>query len=126
MEVKSYDGTTERSIRFKRGEVDGELEERPLAPKEKRTGTVVRWLPDLEVFTDINIPHENFKNIMRRQSVVNSGIRFVLHLEQEDGSFSEDVYYYQNGISDYLAETVGDSSLTAPVSWQIDRGCRDS
>ncbi|MBE6602088.1 MAG: DNA topoisomerase [Ruminococcaceae bacterium] len=125
MVVKSYDGTTERSIRFKKGEVDGELVERPLSPKEKRTGTVVHWLPDLEVFTDINIPHENFRNVMHRQSVVNSGIRFILHLEQEDGSFSEDVFFYQNGISDYLGETVGDSALTAPVSWHLEAQGRD-
>jgi len=125
MTVKSYDGTTERSIRFKKGEVDGELCERPLSPKEKRTGTVVHWLPDLEVFTDIDIPHENFRNVMHRQSVVNNGIRFVLRLEQEDGSFTEDAFLYENGISDYLAETVGDSALTAPVAWHLEAQGRD-
>ena len=42
MVVKSYDGTTERKISFKHGEVDGELQERPLERKERRTGTVVQ------------------------------------------------------------------------------------
>ena len=125
MIVKSYDGTVERSIRFKRGEVDGELEERPLERKEKRTGTVVRWKPDLDVFTDINIPHDNFKNVMHRQSVVNPGIAFILRLEQEDGSFTEDKYVYENGISDYIAEAVGESSLTVPVTWHLETQGRD-
>ena len=94
MIVKSYDGTTERSIRFRRGEVSGELQERPLAPKEKRTGTVVLWRPDLKVFTDINIPPEFFRDTLHRQAVVNPGITFVLHLEQEDESFTEEKFVY--------------------------------
>ncbi len=125
MIVKSYDGTTERSIRFRRGEVSGELQERPLAPKEKRTGTVVLWRPDLKVFTDINIPHEFFRDTLHRQAVVNPGITFVLHIEQEDESFTEEKFVYQNGISDYIAERVGDASLTAPVLWHIETQGRD-
>ncbi len=125
MAVKSYDGTVERSIRFKKGEVDGELEERPLSPKEKRTGTVVHWRPDLEVFTDINIPHHFFHDILRRQSVVNAGISFVLRIEQEDKTFTEDKFVYENGISDYIAETVGENALTAPVAWHLETQGRD-
>ena len=125
MVVKSYDGTTERSIRFRRGEVNGELQERPLGPKEKRTGTVVLWRPDLKVFTDINIPPEFFRDTLHRQAVVNPGITFVLHLEQEDESFTEEKFVYENGITDYLLEQVGDKSLTAPVSWHIETQGRD-
>ncbi|MBR2721563.1 MAG: DNA topoisomerase [Clostridia bacterium] len=125
MVIKSYDGTTERSIRFKKGEVDGELTERPLSPKEKRTGTVVLWRPDLEVFTDINIPHEFFRSTMRRQSVANAGIGFVLRIEQEDKKFSEERFLYANGISDYLTELVGEAGLTAPVLWHQDAQGKD-
>ena len=125
MIVKSYDGTTERSIRFRRGEVNGELQERPLSPKEKRTGTVVLWRPDLKVFTDINIPPEFFRDTLHRQAVVNPGTTFILHIEQEDETFTEEKFVYENGITDYLAEQVGDKSLTAPVSWHIETQGRD-
>jgi DNA gyrase subunit B len=125
MIVKSYDGTTERSIRFRRGEVNGELQERPLSPKEKRTGTVVLWRPDLKVFTDINIPPEFFRDTLHRQAVVNPGTTFVLHIEQDDETFTEEKFVYENGISDYLLEQVGDKSLTAPVSWHIETQGRD-
>ncbi len=125
MVVKSYDGTTERTIKFRHGEVDGELAERPLEKKEKRTGTVVYWRPDLQVFTDINIPHEFFADVLHRQSVVNAGIRFLLRLEQEDGSFIEQEFLYQNGISDYIGELVGETSLTAPVNWHLETQGRD-
>ncbi len=125
MIVKSYDGKMERSIRFRRGEVNGELQERPLSPKEKRTGTVVIWRPDMKVFTDINIPHEFFRDTLHRQAVVNPGITFVLHLEQEDESFTEEKFVYENGISDYLSERVGDGGLTAPVLWHLETQGRD-
>lgn len=125
MTVRSYDGTTERSISFKQGIPQGELIERPLLPKEKRTGTTVHWRPDYEVFTDINIPIDFFRDVLHRQSVVNAGIRFVLRVETEKGKFTEESFLYENGISDYLTETVGEESLTAPVVWHIETKGRD-
>ncbi len=125
MTVRSFDGSMERTIRFSKGNVEGELEERKLTPKEKRTGTVVHWRPDLEVFTDINIPHEFFRDVMHRQSVVNAGIGFFLRIEQEDKSFTEEKFLYENGISDYIGELVGEAALTAPVLWHMESQGRD-
>ena len=125
MDVYSYNGTVERSIHFKKGEVDGELNERPLEKREKRTGTVVHWKPDLDVFTDINIPHEYFADVLHRQSVVNPGISFLLRLEQENGKFEEQKFFYENGIADYLTEQVGDASFTAPVVWHLETQGKD-
>lgn len=125
MNVYSYDGTSERSIRFKKGEPVSELEERELSRGEKRTGTVIRWKPDLEVFTDIRIPHEFFDSTMHRQAVVNAGIAFILREEGEDGKFAETVYRYENGISDYIKETVGEDSQTEPVLWHMEAQGRD-
>ncbi len=125
MTVKSYDGSVERSIRFRKGNVDGELEERRLTPKEKRTGTVVHWRPDLEVFTDINIPHDFFRDVLRRQSMINAGICFLLRIQQEDKSFAEEKFFYENGIADYIGELAGESALTAPVLWHMESQGRD-
>ena len=125
MDVKSYDGTNVHSISFRRGEPITELETRELEKKERRTGTIIRWRPDLDVFTDINIPHEFFADTMRRQSVVNAGISFVLRLQQPDGSFDEQVFLYENGISDYISEISGGTSLTEPVLWHLETKGRD-
>lgn len=125
MDVFSYDGVNESSIHFKKGEPVSELTVRPLEKNERRTGTVIRWRPDLEVFTDIRIPREFFLETMRRQSVVNPGISFVLKLQEEDGKFSEQRFVYENGISDYLAELAGDSAMTAPVLWHLETQGRD-
>ncbi len=125
MQVKSYDGTYCRSISFKKGEPVTELEERELARGERRTGTVVRWLPDLEVFTDIRIPADFFADTLKRQSVVNPGICFILNVEQEDKTFTAQEFLYKNGIADYVAELAGDTARTEPVLWHLETKGRD-
>lgn len=125
MTVCSYDGTTKRSISFKKGEPVTELIEEPLEGKERRTGTVVRWRPDLEVFTDIQIPADFFVDTLHRQAVVTAGIRFDLAIQQKDGSFEEQSFLYQNGISDYITELVGTGSMTQPVLWHLETQGRD-
>ena len=126
MTVNSYDGTTKRTMSFKKGKPSlKKLQEEELLPKQKRTGTVVRWRPDLEVFTDINIPEEFFVDVLHRQAVVNAGIRFDLYLQQPDGKFTEQSFLYQNGISDYINEIVGTGSLTQPVLWHMETQGRD-
>ena len=125
MDVKSYDGNNVHSISFKKGEPITELETRELSKSERRTGTVIRWRPDLEVFTDINIPHEFFADVMRRQSVVNAGISFELALQQPDNSFSKQTFLYENGISDYIGEMCGGASLTSPLLWHLETQGRD-
>lgn len=125
MHVASYDGENVSEIDFKKGEADGELQVRPLEKKEKRTGTVVRWRPDLDVFTDIDIPRDYYAGMLRRQSVVNAGIRFVASFETPGGGFEEEVFYYENGIVDYVSELAGDETLTAPVLWKTETSGRD-
>ncbi len=127
MDVYSYDGVNEYSIHFKKGEPVSELQMRPLSGAEKRTGTLIHWRPDIDVFTDIAIPYEHFSDIMKRQSVVVSGVTFLLRTEKagKHGEFDEQSFFYQNGIIDYLSEQVGDAALTAPVQWHLETQGRD-
>ena len=98
MDVYSYDGKFERHIAFKKGEpVTGQLEERELDKKEKRTGTIIHWRPDSEVFTDINITPERIKEILHRQAVVNAGISFRFQYVNSDGEKVEEKYLYEKG-----------------------------
>ena len=126
MDVYSYDGRTERHIAFKKGEpVTGVLEERELEKKEKRTGTVIHWKPDTEVFTDINITHEHISDILHRQAVVTAGVTFKFQYTDASGETVEESYFYENGITDYMKEIVGDSALTEPVLWHLETQGRD-
>ena len=126
MDVYSYDGKTERHIAFRKGEpVTGVLEERELEKKERRTGTVIHWKPDREVFTDVDISPERIKKTLHRQSVVVAGVTFIFRYTGEDGKTVEEKFYYENGLSDYIKEIVGDSANTEPVLWHLETRGRD-
>ncbi len=125
MNVDSFDGKRVSFIRFEKGLPVGDLEVRDLAPSERRTGTIIRWLPDLEVFTDINIPHEHFEDVLHRQAAINYGVKFVLQIEQEDGGFSEKEFYYpgEDKLAAYVREITNNNSITEPVNlFASDRG----
>ena len=113
-------------MHFEKGDPVGELEVRPIGKKEIKHGTVQKWRPDLEVFTDTLIPEEYFKETLKCQSACNGGTTFILDVEREDGSFERFEYYYENGISDYLKELVGENdALTSPVRWELEATGRD-
>jgi len=126
MSVASYNGKQVSAIRFKKGEPASDLDVRDIVKADKKkTGTVIRWKPDLEVFTDISIPKEFFESTLRRQAVVNAGIRFVLRTEKEDGKFEESEYYYENGIGDYIREITDGNALTEPAVFSMETKGRD-
>lgn len=97
-------------LHFEKGENIGGLAKTEV--KSKKTGSTVRWRPDLDVFTDINIPLEYFQTIMKKQAVVNAGLKLVLYNETEDGMEIFE-YLYPNGIADYAAELGGEDTLTS-------------
>ena len=105
------------------GKKGGELQKSPT--DRKKTGTVIHWLPDLDVFTDIRIPEEYFDDVLRRQAVANAGITFRLRLQKENGCFEVRDFLYENGILDYVAELAGENPLTQPRFIQTERQGRD-
>ena len=126
MDVTVWRDGFEYKLHFERGEIVGELEKTPLPKSQvRKTGTRTRWLPDLDVFTDIAIPAEYFTDVLRRQAVVNEGITFKFRDQQEDGSLPEEDFVYEHGIQDYVAELAGEGALTAPVFWQAEKRGRD-
>jgi len=112
-------------LHFEKGENVGGLTVNPLTTGKKKTGTCIHWLPDLEVFTDIAVPVEYYRDVMKRQAVVNAGVCFVLRNEKETGGFEEEEFLYENGIRDYISELVGLDGLTEPVYWEAERKGRD-
>ena len=111
------------TLHFEKGRIKGKMTEEPT--DRKKTGTDIRWRPDLEVFTDIDIPLEYYTATLKRQAVVNAGLTFVFRDETAPGSFEESRYCYENGIVDYLAELVGEDALTAPYVARAERQGRD-
>ena len=112
------------SLHFEKGENIGGLNKEP-TDRGKKTGSTFRWKPDLEVFTDIDIPESYYLDVMKRQAVVNAGITFRFRNETAPGKFAVQDFQYENGIVDYVAELAGEDSLTLPVFWQTERKGRD-
>ena len=125
MEVRSYSNGMLSEMHFKKGKPSGKLKEIPLGPKDKKNGTVIKWLPDLEVFTDIAIPKEYFSDMLKRQAVTNSGVKFVLRTENEKGKFDEEEFLYENGIVDRVNELSLGTALTEPAFFKTETSGRD-
>ena len=110
-------------LHFEKGNNIGGLHKE--ATNRRRTGTKTHWKPDLEVFTDIAIEEEYFCDTLKKQAIVNPGIKFVLKYQKEDGSFESFEYLYENGILDYVKEILGSEGLTQPRLWTADRKGKD-
>ena len=115
------DGQIHR-LHFEKGENIGGLQSEPT--RFKATGTKIKWKPDLDVFTDIDIPDDYFLNVLKKQAVVNSGIKFVFHAHTEEG-VKDYEFVYENGIIDYVKELAGENPLTTPVYFETERRGRD-
>lgn len=122
MDVDIRRDSTRYTLHFEHGENVGGLQQEPYTKKD--TGTKIRWRPDLQVFTDIAVPQEYYLDMIRRQAIVNEGIRFLLRFETEAG-FETTEFCYQEGILDHVRELAGEDALTSVQSWQAERRVRD-
>ena len=122
MDVTIWRDGKKYSLHFRQGEVVGGLESAPA--DRKKTGTTIRWRPDLEVFTDIDVPESYFQDVLHRQAVVNKGVTFRLRV-QRGSTFETTDYCYADGILDYVKELAGEDALTAPAYMETERRGRD-
>ena len=111
-------------VHFEKGNPVGDMVKEE-APKKAKTGSKITWKPDTDVFTDIDIPLEYFKDIIRRQAIVNNNLKFVLKDEVAPKTFETYEFCYENGITDYLNEAVSANSFTAVQFWNTERVGRD-
>ena len=121
-DVEIYRDGFKYNLHFEKGQNVGGLKKEPA--DRKQTGSRQRWKPDLEVFTDIDIPLEFYENVLKRQAVVNPGLLFVLRNETEKG-FKTKEFLYKNGIVDYVAELAQETNLTTIQYWEDEQRGRD-
>ena len=126
MDVTVWRDDSRYELHFKKGKVVGKKgKELTVLPSDrKKTGTTIHWKPDLDVFTDINIPAEYFEDVMRRQAVVNAGITFRFR-NQVNGKFETKDFIYEHGILDYVRELTGEGAMTTPEFIECERRGRD-
>ena len=122
MDVTVWRDGNKYTLHFAKGKIKGKMLVEP--SDRKKTGTTTRWKPDIEVFTDINIPESYFLDILRRQAVVNAGVTFRFRA-QHGAKFETTEFCYKNGIADYVAELAGEGPLTQPYYIETERKGKD-
>ncbi len=110
------------TLHFEKGENIGGLHKEPYTKRD--TGTTIRWRPDRDVFTDTDVPIEYFRDVLKRQAIVNPNLLFTLRW-QNGRSFDTEEFRYENGIADYVREVVGEDALTDVQVWSSERRGRD-
>ncbi len=124
MEAEIHKNGTRYMMHFKEGNPDGELVKEPYNKRD--TGSRIRWKPDLKVFTDIDIPLSYYQETIKRQAVVNAGVRFILKDQIAGNSFETYEYLYEDGIVDYIKEFATEEETFSSVQfWQTERKGRD-
>ncbi len=111
------------TLHFEKGENIGGLKKEKYDKKD--TGTRIKWKPDLDVFTDINIPIEYFQETIKRQAIVNDGVKFILKNQTSASKFETFEYCYNDGIMDYVKEIAGNTAFTTPQYWECERKGKD-
>ena len=122
MDVEVHRDGFKYTLHFERGENIGGLKKEPYTKKD--TGTTIRWRPDLQVFTDIAVQPDYFRDILKRQAIVNPNLLFVLRL-QNGREFETEEFLYQNGIADYVRELAAGEAMTDVQVWSAERRGRD-
>lgn len=123
MDAEIHTNGYKYTLHFEKGENIGGLKKEKYEKKD--TGTRIKWKPDLEVFTDINIPIEYFKDTIKRQAIVNDGVKFILKDQTTASKFETFEFCYNDGIMDYVKELAGDNAFTTPQYWECERKGKD-
>lgn len=120
MDVTVYRDGFRYDLHFEKGNNIGGMK------KEKcdkgYTGTIIKWKPDIEVFTDIRIPITYFQDTLKKQAVVNAGLTFILKDEFEDKTYE---YCYENGIIDYIKEISNNKNFSSIQFFETETRGRD-
>ena len=110
------------NLHFEKGYNVGGLQKEPYSGRD--TGTKIKWRPDIDVFTEIDISAELLKDTLRRQAIVNAGLLFVFR-EQVGSRFETSEFIYKDGITEYLNGNIGEEKITSVQFWSGDRKGRD-
>lgn len=110
-------------LNFKKGKAVGEMEKEKYTKRD--TGSRIKWRPDLKVFTDIDIPLEYYQSTIKRQAIVNAGVKFILKNQLNKTQFETFEYCYTDGITDYVKEIASDNAMTSVQTWKAERVGRD-
>ncbi|MEE9492618.1 MAG: DNA topoisomerase IV subunit B [Gammaproteobacteria bacterium] len=104
LEVWVRRGGKEYNLSFKQGEKVSGLDEVGKVGKQN-TGTTLRFWPDKKYFDSANFSLTRLRHVLRAKAVLCPGLQVRCKVEKTG---EEDVWEYQDGLQDYLMDTLGD------------------
>ncbi len=110
-------------LHFEKGQNIGGLLKEPF--RHRHTMTKIRWKPDLDVFTDIDISADYYHDVLKKQAIVNKGLLLRFKNEITKNEFETEDFKYDNGIVDYVKELSAEGALTDVKYIECERVGRD-
>ncbi len=123
MNARIYRDGYEYTLNFEKGENIGGLIKNKV--NYENTGTKIKWKPDPLVFTDVDIDDEILLSMVKRQAIVNSGILFLVRLEEASGKFREEKFEYKDGLSDNIREFSSGNLMTPIQNFKEEKIAQD-
>ena len=78
---------------------------------EDKCGTVVRWQPSEEFFTNTTVEIEKVKTLFKTMSCLCPGLTINLTIGDGKGNFNATTYFSENGLMDLADEAIGDKEI---------------
>lgn len=111
LKVETVKNGEEVELTFKNGgHTDGKLK-RTKAPK-KKNGSVITFKPDETIFSSTVFSYDILAERLRESAFLLKGIKITLKDERND---QEDVFYYEEGIKEFIAYLNEDKDTLTPV-----------
>ncbi|MDD2720309.1 MAG: DNA topoisomerase IV subunit B [Gallionella sp.] len=111
IEVTVFRDGGEHRVRFVGGVAERPLEKVAACAKRK-SGTTVRVWPDVSYFDSPAVNLAQLERALRAKAVLLPGVTVTLNIEQSGESKS---WSYPDGLRSYLAETLAEQELAAPI-----------
>lgn len=83
---------------------------KPLYPVKEtgtanRTGTIITFIPDSEIFTTLEYKYDILANRLRELAYLNAGISLTMtdkRVKNEDGSYKSELFYSEQGLNEFV------------------------
>ena len=99
LEVQVHKDGKIYQMRFSRGEITEHIR---VVGETDKSGTIVRFKPDPDMFDDVNYNYEILHTRMREQAFLNGGLTITIE-DQRKGSEAREQMCYEGGIREYVS-----------------------
>ncbi len=100
LEIEIYKEGCIYTQRFERGAIITNLK---ITGKTRKTGTLVRFKPDCEIFKEsIEFDYETLKTRLREQAFLNAGVEIEIRDERDPYNIVSEIFCYEGGISSFV------------------------